>query len=218
MWSSEVRGWRGNGGVVGSGQGDAAAAAGAVSRTRPPPPLPALPAAASRLGLLASLCFPSPSPALQSAPLSPCHPATFQKSNTSSLSSSSCVRRALPRQYFIHEEPLRYDYQLHFLRWRNWNARGGLVTDAKSPVSWWWGQGSHPWLTTEFYLKTVGLVTCPRLWGGRRLGKMGLYSTRASISFLRGARIGVDEKPRSQTQTSPWSLPFVETCCHLSQE
>lgn len=98
--------------VVGSGQGDAAAAAGAVGRTRPPPPLPALPAAASRLGLLASLCFPSPSPALQSAPLSPCHRATFQKSNTSSLSSSSCVRRALPRQYFIHEEPLRYDYQL----------------------------------------------------------------------------------------------------------
>lgn len=214
MWSSEVRGWRGNGRVVGSGPGDAAAAAGAVSRTRPPPPLPALPAAASRLGLLASLCFPSPSPALQSAPLSPCHPATFQKSNTSSLSSSSCVRRALPRQYFIHEEPLRYDYQLHFRRWRNWNAQGGLVTDAKSPVSWWWGQGSHPWLTTEFYLKTVGLVALGRKASrkNRTLFYKGIYQ----LSLWGENRSGW--KTRSQTQTCPWSLPFVETCCHLSQE
>lgn len=137
MWSSEVRGWKGNGGVLGRGSGDAAAAAGAVSRPRParrgfppcPPRLPALSAC-----WLPSAPPPPGIPGLQSAPLSPCHSAAFQKRNTSSLSSSSCVRRALPRQYFIHQEPLKYDHQPHFPRWRNWTAESGLVTDAKSPV------------------------------------------------------------------------------------
>lgn len=57
-------------------------------------------------------------------------------------------------------------------------------------------------------MKTVALVTCPRLWGGRPLGKMGLYSTRASISFLCGVRIRVDEK-KTQILDTDISLEFA---------